>query len=48
MSKVDTIGTDKYHTDCRLCGGSGEMIVANGPDDFDLEPCSYTKVKQTV
>ena len=25
--------------DCRICSGTGIMLIANFPDDVDREPC---------
>lgn len=31
---------DKGKTDCERCDGTGQVAVANGPDDADLDDCS--------
>jgi hypothetical protein len=32
-----------YAKSCEACGGSGEKIVGNAPDDYWSEPCEHCK-----
>lgn len=31
--------TDEIMSQCSQCGGTGKLTVANGQDDYDVEPC---------